>query len=164
MHVIVENLNVVFVFVDVVVVQLQQIHWHSIVAANQVCVCVVVCGPMGRRAHLASLAVLVAALMAAADVRFRLTKTWRFVDAGPGLLALVALVAALDVAFFAAGVSCLLATVADLLGEVTSFLSAGCFAAPESFFSSSLSSGSSLTSLALFFSLHKEQSLLIYTV
>lgn len=160
MHVIVENLNVVFVFVDVVVVQLQQNHWHSIVAANQVCVfmcvcVVVVCGPMDRRAHLASLAVLVAALMAAADVRFRLTKTWRFVDAGPGLLALVALDAALGVAFFAAGVSCLLATVADLVGEVTSFLSAGCFAAPESFFSSSLSSASSLTSLALFFSLHK---------
>lgn len=40
-HVIVENLNVLFVFVvDVVVVQLQQIHWQSIVAANQVCTCV----------------------------------------------------------------------------------------------------------------------------
>lgn len=119
---------------------------------------VVVCGPMGHRAHLASLAVLVAALMAAADVRFRLTKTWRFVDAGPGLLALVAL-AVLGVAFFATGVSCLLPTAADLVGEVTSFLSAGCFAAPESFFSSSLSSGSSLTSLALFFSLHKVYSI-----
>lgn len=43
-HVIVENLNVLFVFVvDVVVVQLQQIHWQSIVAANQVCTCVCVC-------------------------------------------------------------------------------------------------------------------------
>lgn len=43
-HVIVENLNVLFVFVvDVVVIQLQQIHWQSIVAANQVCTCVCVC-------------------------------------------------------------------------------------------------------------------------
>lgn len=158
-HVIVQNLNLVFVFVDVVVVQLQQNYWQSIVAANQVCVCCCTWS-MGRRAYLASLAVLVAALMAAADVRFKLTKTWRFVDAGPGRLALLALVVALGVDFFATGVSCLIAAVPNLVGGATSFLSVGCFAAPdfESFFSSSLSSGASLTSLTLFFSLYEVQS------
>lgn len=105
---------------------------------------------------MASLAVLVAALMAAAEVRFKLTKTWRFVDAGPGRLALLAdVVAALGVAFFAAGVSCLAApaaaVVAALVGEVATFLSAGCLAAPD--LDSSLSAGSSFTSFSLFFSL-----------
>lgn len=103
---------------------------------------------------MASLAVLVAALMAAAEVRFKLTKTWRFVDAGPGRLALFADVAALGVAFFTAEVSCLPApAVAALVGEVATFLSAGCLAAPD--LDSSLSVGSSFTSFSLFFSLKK---------
>lgn len=102
---------------------------------------------------MASLAVLVAALMAAAEVRFKLTKTWRFVDAGPGRLALFADVAALGVAFFTADVSCLPAPAA-LVGEVATFLSAGCLAAPD--LDSSLSVGSSFTSLSLFFSLKKQ--------
>jgi len=61
----------------------------------------------------------VAALIAAAEVRFKLTESWRFVDAGPGRLALV--LVALGVDFLATGVSCLLAA-ADLVG-VAGFLS-----------------------------------------
>lgn len=58
------------------------------------------------RAYFESAAVLVvAAFIVAVDVRCTLSKFWRFVDAGPGLLPLVA-VAALGVAFLAAGVSC----------------------------------------------------------
>lgn len=92
--------------------------------------------------------------MAAAEVRFKLTKTWRFVDAGPGRLALFADVAALGVAFFTADVSCLPVPAAALVGEVATFLSAGCLAAPD--LDSSLSVGSSFTSFSLFFSLKKQ--------
>lgn len=110
------------------------------------------------RAHLESAAELVAALIAAAEVRFKLTNTWRFFEAGPGRLALVT--ATLGVALLAV-VDSDLTAVADLVGVVAAvaaaadFLSAVLAAGFVSFEESSAVGpfDSSLTSFSLFFSL-----------
>jgi len=100
----------------------------------------------------ALLVALVAALMVAAEVRFTLTKTLRFVEAGPGLAALAA---GLGVAFLAGCLAAAVVLTVGVAGAATGFFSgdldtgALSLAAP----SSSSPFASSLASLSLFFSL-----------